>query len=52
VRKFEPHYFLTMGVHNNSVKQKKSDLAQKSYGITFGTRLLWSHCTCRSIHGP
>jgi len=22
VGKFEPHYFLTMGVHNNSVKQK------------------------------
>ena len=40
VGKFEPHYFLTMGVHNHSVKQKKSDLAQKSYGITFGTRLI------------
>jgi len=35
--KFEPHYFLTMGVQNNLVK--KSHLAQKTYGITFGTRL-------------
>jgi len=46
VGKFEPHYFLTMGAHNTSVKHKKSDLVQKSYGITFGTRLSGERRRC------
>jgi len=47
VRKFEPHYFLTMGVHNNSVKQKK---------IRFSTKILrdyiWHQTTLVTLYVP